>query len=165
MTRFALLFVALIALPLAGCGFGSTAPSSGPSLSQSWQNGQPGTAPQLASTGPAPAASTSAALSATQVVDFIDPAASAKMGEKDKAEAASAQFYALQFGRPGAPRAWSGPTGVSGSVTVGPYVRVNALDCREFTHTVTASSQSFVRKGTACREADGRWSVAEIARS
>lgn len=163
MIRFAPTLAILIALPLAGCGFG-TPTSSGPSLSQSWQGVQGDSAPQMASAGPAPAASTSAALSATQVVDFIDPTATSLMGDKDKAEAASAQFYALQFGRPGAPRAWSGPTGVSGSVTVGPYVRVNALDCREFSHTVSASGKSYIRKGTACRETDGRWSVAEIAR-
>jgi surface antigen len=42
---------------------------------------------------------------------------------------------------------------------VGPYVRVNLIDCRDFTHTVTVGGQNYARKGTACREADGSWSV------
>ena len=46
-----------------------------------------------------------------------------------------------------------------GAVTVGPYVRVNLIDCRDFTHTVTIGGQNFVKKGTACREADGSWTV------
>ena len=48
----------------------------------------------------------------------------------------------------------------TGAVTVGPYVRVNLIDCRDFTHTVTVSGQNYVKKGTACREADGTWNVA-----
>ena len=49
--------------------------------------------------------------------------------------------------------------GQTGAVTVGPYVRVNLIDCRDFTHTVTIAGQNFAKKGTACREADGSWTV------
>jgi len=45
-------------------------------------------------------------------------------------------------------------------VVVGPYVRVNNIDCRDFTHTVTLAGGSFVKKGTACRDAAGTWTVA-----
>jgi len=44
-------------------------------------------------------------------------------------------------------------------VIVGPYVRVNSIDCRDFTHTVTLAGGTFSKKGTACRDASGVWSV------
>lgn len=94
---------------------------------------------------------------------FVDPAALALMTAKDSSEANSAQFYALQFGRPGAPRQWAGDRGTTGSVAVGPYVRVNNLDCRDFTHTVKVGGTDYVRKGTACREQNGNWNVVQGA--
>jgi surface antigen len=109
---------------------------------------------------PSPAEATSAAaLAATDIAKYVDAAAIKVMSTTDQRQASSAQFYALQFGRPGAPRAWAGDSGAVGSVTVGPYVRVNNLDCRDFTHTVTIKGQSFAHKGTACREQGGTWSV------
>jgi hypothetical protein len=78
---------------------------------------------------------------------------------KERSEAASAQFNALQFGRPGAPRAWQGDRGANGQVLVGPPVNVNSLYCRDFTHSVTAGGQSYSKKGMACRELDGSWGV------
>lgn len=90
---------------------------------------------------------------------FLDRKTIAKLSTKDRAEAASAQYYALQFGRPGAPRSWQGDSGANGQVSVGPYVRVNSLDCRDFSHRVTVSGASYENAGTACREADGNWDV------
>lgn len=110
---------------------------------------------------PTPAQTTATAMAMTDVSGFIDPAAVALMSQNSRNQAAGAQYNALQFGRPGAPRNWQGDAGTSGKVTVGPYVRVNTIDCRDFTHVVTVSGQSYSRKGTACREADGRWSVAD----
>jgi surface antigen len=107
----------------------------------------------------APAQTTAVAASMTDVSAFVDPAVLGQLSEKSKVEAAGAQFNALQFGRVGAPRNWQGGNGQSGVVTVGPYVRVNLIDCRDFTHTVTAGGQTFARQGTACREADGSWTV------
>ncbi len=94
---------------------------------------------------------------------FVDPAALALMTAKDSNEANSAQFYALQFGRPGAPRQWAGDQGTTGSVAVGPYVRVNNLDCRDFTHTVKVGGTDYIKKGTACREQNGNWNVVQGA--
>lgn len=110
---------------------------------------------------PTPAQTTATAMAMTGVDGFIDPAAAALMSQNSRNQASGAQYNALQFGRPGAPRDWQGEKGVSGKVTVGPYVRVNTIDCRDFTHVVTVAGQSYTRKGTACREVDGRWSVAE----
>lgn len=106
-----------------------------------------------------PAQTISSAASQTDVSAFVDPTAYGQLSAKSKAEVAGAQFNALQFGRVGAPRNWQGDNGQSGVVTVGPYVRVNLIDCRDFTNTVTIKGQNFVKKGTACREADGHWTV------
>ena len=96
---------------------------------------------------------------AGQDLAFVDAAAYGQLTTKSKAEVAGAQFNALQFGRVGAPRNWIGDKGQSGAVMVGPYVRVNLIDCRDFTNTVTIGGQTFTKKGTACREADGSWTV------
>ncbi len=106
-----------------------------------------------------PEVSNQIARQSTDVSDFIDRQSLAKLSENEKAEAASAQFYALQFGRPGAPRRWSGDKGATGKVTVGPFVRVNDLDCREFVHQVTIDQVERALSGTSCREIDGSWSV------
>jgi surface antigen len=117
------------------------------------------TAPADPGTLQAPAETTAVAASMTDVALFVDPAAFPLLSEKSKAEVAGAQFNALQFGRVGAPRAWQGDKGQSGNVTVGPYVRVNLIDCRDFTNAITIGGQTYTKKGTACREADGHWSV------
>lgn len=128
------------------------------------------TAPQLAptslATAPAPTVALAAPVqSATPAAtlanlgSYVDAAALSKLSAKSKAEASAAQFNALQFGRVGAPRNWVGDNGASGQVTVGPFLRVNLIDCRDFSHTVTINGTSFVHKGTACREADGSWTV------
>lgn len=90
---------------------------------------------------------------------FLSANSMSGLSAKDRAEATSAQYYALQFGRPGAPRSWQGDTGANGKVSVGPYVRVNSLDCRDFSHTVVVGGASHENAGTACREADGNWDV------
>ena len=89
---------------------------------------------------------------------YLDAGALGQLSSAQRSAANDAQFYALQFGRPGAPRNWSA-SGASGQVSVGPYVRVNNLDCREFSHRVTVSGQTYTKSGTACREADGAWNV------
>jgi surface antigen len=118
----------------------------------------------IAPVGPTPAQTTQVALAATSIANgFVDPAALSQMTPKDSAEANSAQFYALQFGRPGAPRQWSGDQGSTGAVAVGPYVKVNNLDCRDFTHTVKIGGKDYVKKGTACRENGTNWTVVPSA--
>jgi len=94
-----------------------------------------------------------------EISNFIAPAAFSKMNDTDKAQASSAQFFALQFGRPGAPRTWKSPSGITGKITVGPFVRVNELNCREFTNIVTVDEVDSTKSGTSCREANGNWFV------
>ncbi len=157
MNRFAIFAAPLLALTLAGCSSTGT--------NQVAQAPVVITAPVMATPLVAsPAQTTQQALATTNVANgFIDSGALALMTATDSAEANSAQFYALQFGRPGAPRAWTGSKGTTGSVAVGPYVRVNNLDCRDFTHTVKVGAQEFVKKGTACREQNGNWAVEKSA--
>ncbi|MBL8596339.1 MULTISPECIES: hypothetical protein [unclassified Devosia] len=150
MTKLSRVFLLLPALALTAC---ATAPTMTPVA----------TGPVVAAIDPAqlsaPAESRAVAASMTDVSSFIDPGVLGQLSAKSKEQAASAQFNALQFGRVGAPRNWVGDNGQTGAVTVGPYVRVNLIDCRDFTHTVTIAGQNFAKKGTACREADGSWTV------
>lgn len=142
-------------LLLAGCASGPTTQyAQGPTLAQ------PTPTLQTAAL-PSPAQQLSSAASLTDVSAFVDSTIIPQLSSNDRAQAAGAQFNALQFGRPGAPRAWQGDKGTSGNVTVGPYVRVNSIDCRDFTHTIKIGGQDHAKKGTACREADGSWNVVD----
>jgi surface antigen len=161
MIRFAAIAAPLLALTLAGCASTGSNTNMAPIATAAPTMTAPAApAPIVAS----PAQTTQQALLTTSVSNgFVDPAALGRMTAKDSAEANSAQFYALQFGRPGAPRAWTGDNGTTGSVAVGPYVRVNNLDCRDFTHTVKIGGAEYVRRGTACREQNGNWTVEQGA--
>ena len=157
MNRIALFATPLLALTLAACA--STGPTQVAQAPVAMAPAPIMTAPTM----PSVAQTTQTAMLTTSIANgFVDPAALALMSAKDSAEANSAQFYALQFGRPGAPRQWAGDKG-TGTVGVGPYVRVNNLDCRDFTHTVKVNGQEYVKKGTACREQNGNWAVEQGA--
>ena len=160
MNRIALIAAPLLALTLAACS--TSAPVQVVSQAPVVVTPSPMMMPPVGV--PTPAQTTQQALATTNVSNgFVDAAVVSRMTAKDSAQANSAQFYALQFGRPGAPRAWTGDNGTSGTVDVGPYVRVNNLDCRDFTHTVKIGGQDFVKKGTACREQNGNWTVEQGA--
>ncbi|NOZ32795.1 MAG: hypothetical protein GXP01_06935 [Alphaproteobacteria bacterium] len=137
--------IMLLLLFLAGCAGLDTGPSAYAPLTAA--------TPGAASVTPPPE------FAATTILDFLSTDATALMSDKEKTEAASAQYFALQFGRPGAPRRWQGDVGASGNVTVGPFVRVNDLDCRDFSHVVAIEGQEFINSGTACREESGQWQV------
>jgi len=156
MNRSSLIALPLFALLLAGCSSTGTG-----QVAQAPVAVQPVIAQPMV---PTSAQTVQTAKLTTSIANgFVDPAALALMTAKDSAEANSAQFYALQFGRPGAPRQWAGDKGTTGSVAVGPYVRVNNLDCRDFTHTVKVGGTDYERKGTACREQNGNWNVVQGA--
>ena len=158
MNRSTFFAIPLVALALAGCSTTSpTQVAMAPVIVQQ----QPVVAQPMV---PTSAQTVQTARMTTSIANgFVDASALSKMSAKDSNEANSAQFYALQFGRPGAPRQWAGDQGTTGSVAVGPYVRVNNLDCRDFTHTVKIGGADFVKKGTACREQNGNWNVVQSA--
>lgn len=157
MNRIVLIAAPLLAMTLAACSSTGT--------TQVVQQAPVVAAPVIpAPVVASPAQTTQQAMLTTNVSNgFVDASALSQMTAKDSAEANSAQFYALQFGRPGAPRQWAGDKGTTGTVAVGPYVRVNNLDCRDFTHTVKIGGQDFIKKGTACREQNGNWAVEQGA--
>jgi surface antigen len=94
---------------------------------------------------------------------FTDPTGFRLMSDTDKSQASSAQYFALQFGRVGAARTWSGDQNVTGQINVGPFVKVNNNDCRDFTNIVNVGAHSYTKRGTACRGADGTWTVGTAA--
>lgn len=80
------------------------------------------------------------------------------LDERDRRAASEAEYRALEFGRTGTPIAWKNKkSGVTGEVTPGPSYKVNVLDCRDVTHTVTVNGQVLSARGTSCRRADGNW--------
>ncbi len=81
------------------------------------------------------------------------------VGFLDRSKALRAEYRALEYGATGAPIAWRGWQGRRGSVIPGPKYRVNTFDCRDYSHTVTAGGETVVARATACRRADGSWSV------
>lgn len=101
--------------------------------------------------------------STATILNFLNPGVADKLGEPEKVKAAEAQFFALQFGRPGVPRRWVSENEAKGAVTVGPFVTINDLNCRDFSHEVTISGQIYASKGTACREADAQWQVVNLS--
>jgi surface antigen len=154
--RFAPLLLAVL---LAGCSMG---PSSSDIQSQPTPI-QPTPGSVIAPVAVAPAEPVMVAVNAQTAGDasaFVDAGAYARLSGIDRADAATAQINALNFGRPGAPRNWGKVGTTSGSVTVGPYVQVNNTSCRNFTHVVTIAGAAFTKQGTACKDATGTWSVA-----
>ncbi len=141
----------VVLVALAGCTSSAPRVATGPIVTQPLVT-QPATLP--------PREQTQMAMAMTDVSAFVDPAAMRLIGEGAKTQATAAQFNALEYGRPGAPRDWQGGDGTSsGRVTVGPDLNVNNLRCRNFTHTVTISGKAYVRTGQACREPAAGWMV------
>lgn len=93
------------------------------------------------------------------ILSFLPSEIVSQLSAREKTEAASAQFYALQYGRVGATREWIADSATRGEISVGPYIKVNELDCREFSHIVIVADERFSQSGTSCREQDGQWNV------
>lgn len=162
LTRsFSIPAAVLIGLVLAGCtGVTRQAASQAPLVATTTTTTAALAPATTQSVEPTPQQATASAVASTDLTGSIEPAAVSLLSEKDRNDASRAAFYALQFGRAGAPRTWAGTTG-SGQITVGPEVQANSLTCRDFTHTVTVGANKYARKGTACREVGGTWSVVQ----
>lgn len=153
--RFAPLLLAVL---LAGCSWG---PSSDIQSQPTPIQPTPGSVLMPVAVEPAePVVVAVNAQTAGDASAFVDAGAYAKLSGGERADAATAQINALNFGRPGAPRNWGKTGTTSGSVTVGPYVQVNNTSCRNFTHVVTIVGAAFTKQGTACKDANGGWTVA-----
>ena len=81
-----------------------------------------------------------------------------QLDQADQRALYDAQYRALEYGNPGTPVGWKNPnSGHYGEVVPGPGYKVNAYDCRDYTHTIYISGQPQVARGTACRQPDGTW--------
>lgn len=151
-TAPAFMLLCVASVTLSGCSRLSTGPSfpSGPFIQETVETPEPAVAQT-------PVARLEQQASGQSIAGYVGDDVIRSMSEKDRAEAAKAQFYALQFGRPGAPRAWTGDAGASGEVTVGPFISINSQDCREFAHSVTIAGSSSTNEGTSCRDSNGNW--------
>jgi surface antigen len=162
---FRILSVAAL-LALAGCGTNDSSNySQGPMLGTMTppaDDTTDSTDTTVANTPP-PSQTVQAGVQSLDIASFVDPTAFGALGDTAKTEASSAQYFALQYGRVGAARTWSGENNVTGQINVGPYVKVNNRDCRDFTNVVNVGSKSYTKRGTACREDDGTWTVGSAA--
>jgi surface antigen len=107
--------------------------------------------------GPVPAAGVPPGAVAGGVTDAgLDRA----LKGEDLSLARGAQYRALEYGRTGRPVAWRNEaSGHSGEVVAGPGATVNALDCRDYSHTVRLDGRRRTVRGTACRQPNGTWRV------
>ncbi|MGY6707621.1 MAG: RT0821/Lpp0805 family surface protein, partial [Rhizobiaceae bacterium] len=72
----------------------------------------------------------------------------------------AAEYQALEYAPVGQPVTWRGSNGrVSGQVSAAAPYRVGSQNCRQYVHTVRSGDSERTARGTACREADGRWSL------
>ena len=151
--RFAPLFAVLL---LAGC---SLSPSS--DMQSQPTPIQPALGSVMTPVAVAPTTPIVLANNAQTAADassFMDAGAYARLSDAERADASAAQFNALKFSRPGAPRAWGRSGGTSGAVTVGPLVKVNDTTCRNYTNVVTIAGAAFTKQGTACQDGES-WTV------
>lgn len=146
IVRIAPLFLTLL---LAGCDFGQSTIQVQPTPIQP----TPGSILAPVAVEPTqPIVVADNAMTAGDASAYMDPAAYAKLSGAERAEASAATFNALKFSRPGAPRAWGKSSGASGTVTVGPLVKVNNTTCRNFTSVVTIAGAAATKQGTACQD-------------
>ena len=84
------------------------------------------------------------------------------LDERDKKLAAEAEQKALETAPTGRPVAWNNPdNGHSGTVTpTKTYQTAGGSYCREYQHTVTIDGKQEKAYGTACRQPDGSWKIA-----
>ena len=79
----------------------------------------------------------------------------------DRLKAGEAEQAALEKNRAGVATKWHNPdTGNSGKVTPKPAVQLASGEfCREYEHEIVVDGRSEIAKGTACRQANGKWRV------
>jgi surface antigen len=73
-----------------------------------------------------------------------------------------AEYRALEYGQAGSPVQWRGKMGRHGDVVAGTQYRINDYNCRDYTHTIYIDGRPQVARGTACRQADGRWQAVGV---
>lgn len=111
---------------------------------------------QLTGTGGAIAARNYAALNGGLVGGSIGRSLDAR----ERQRALEAEYRALEATPSGQSVGWKGDEGSRyGNVVPGQPYRVGSQDCRQYTHTVFDGGSQQSARGTACRNADGSWSL------
>jgi surface antigen len=81
-----------------------------------------------------------------------------QMSTRERSIAADAEYRALEYGRSGAPMAWTYPAmNHRGSIVPGRPYRKGEQYCRTYTHTINRGGSPEIVKGVACRDDDGTW--------
>lgn len=82
------------------------------------------------------------------------------LDERDRRKALEAEYRALEYTQSGNPVAWKSDSGGrSGTVVPAQPYRVGSQDCRQYQHSVMIDGTSRSARGTACRNADGSWTI------
>ena len=81
------------------------------------------------------------------------------LDQRNQQYAVNAEYNALENGSPGKPVQWQGGNGVYGEVVPQQTYQVGSQNCRRYSHTVYIDGQPQQARGTACRNADGSWSL------
>jgi surface antigen len=81
-----------------------------------------------------------------------------QMSTRERGIAADAEYRALEYGRSGAPVAWTYPAmNDRGSIVPGRPYKKGDQYCRTYTHTIKRGGSPAILKGVACREDNGTW--------
>lgn len=137
-----LMLVAGLAAGVAGCGTTGLGGGPGPVV-------VPGGGGKVAST-------TIAAMGGGLVGGSIG----AGLSQREKRSALEAEYKALEYTASGQPVSWKGDqAGHYGEVVAAQPYRVGSQDCRQYAQTVYAGGSGATARGTACRNADGSWSL------
>ncbi len=93
---------------------------------------------------------------------FLGREVGLSLDRADRLHAGRAASYGLEHKASGEPTSWSNPdSGNRGTVTpVRTYQEPSGRYCREYQQTVTVGGRTEQAYGTACRQPDGSWKVA-----
>jgi surface antigen len=82
------------------------------------------------------------------------------LSSRDRRKALEAEYRALEYSQSGRTVAWASDRGTDrGEVVAAQPYRVGSQDCRQYVHTLFTGGASQTARGTACRNADGSWSL------
>lgn len=82
----------------------------------------------------------------------------ASLSRGDRNTALQNEYRALEYTAPGEAVLWQGSS-VSGRIIPSQPYRVGSQDCRQYEHTISERAAESTVRGTACRNADGSWSL------
>jgi len=142
--RLRLLLVAGLLAGAAGCGTTGSNQGSG----------------VLASAGAGSGGKSTAAIIAAMNGGLVSGSIGAGLSASEKRTALEAEYKALEYTPSGQPVGWKGDQPSHyGEVTAAQPYRVGSQDCRQYAQTVNAGGAAATARGTACRNADGSWTL------